>query len=184
MSRIWMGLLLGVCMVASTGCSMVVDKAIAEGMGGQGESQAAVALPTGTPLAKFASVKIVAPVEVLPEAILVPSTLGTQLDAELKRRIAEAALFPAGAQGPALEVKIRIKTYWQASGAGQALSAYSEIIGLVEFAESDAAGARKVLGLYEVKGYSEALSRRDTKHLLDGFTREVTDLIKKHRKAE
>jgi len=184
MLRIVSGLFLCVCAAASTGCDILIDKAINEGLGGQGESQPANALPAGTPLAKYAGVKVLSPIEVSAEAIKVPSTLPGQLETELKRRLVESELFPAGAQGPIFEIKIRIKTYWQATGAMQAVSAYSEVIGLVEFAETRSDGSRAVLGMYEVKGYSEALSRRDAKHLLDGFTREVTDLVKKHRKAD
>lgn len=106
------------------GCSTLVTKGVNEARGGRG-SALPVKEVAGKALDKYGRVEI-GKVEVSPDAGPIPAGLPKLVESALTRRIAETGLF-RDPKGPVLTLHVRLTTRWQASGAEQALSAFSEI---------------------------------------------------------
>lgn len=157
------------------GAGTVIEKGVAEARGGRGELQEVRPLPPGQVLDRFRSVRVLA-VERSPDGGPIPSTLPRVLEAVLVNGIRESNLFP-GVGAPTLVLRVRLTTYWKAEGASQAISAYSEILALVEFLEE---GRQAPLGVYYVRGFSTAIKRKSDEDLSMGLTSGVVEIIKKH----
>jgi hypothetical protein len=177
----WEIALIAVVSISATGCifpgmGSVLEKGFAEARGGRGESKQINPLPEGPTLDRFRAFKI-ARVERSADAGPMPDTLLGVVETELRTALGEAKLFPGGS-GPTLLVRARLTTHWPATGLAQAVNAHSEILARVEFVED---GRRGPLGIYYVRGVSNAIARKSDQDLGKGLASAVLELIETHR---
>jgi hypothetical protein len=157
------------------GAGTAIERGVAEARGGRGELQEVSPLPPGQILDRYRSVRVL-PVERSPDGGPIPGTLLKVLEAVLVNGIRQSSLFP-GSGTPTLVLRVRLTTYWPADGISQALSAYSEILALVEFLEER---RRAPLGVYYARGFSTAIKRKAEEDLSIGLTSAVLEVMQKH----
>jgi hypothetical protein len=179
----WEIVLIAVVSISASGCifpgaGTLLEKGFAEARGGRGESKHISPLPEGPTLDRFRAFKI-ARVERSADAGPMPDALLGVVESELKTAIVESGLFPGSpGPGPTLLIRTRLTTHWPATGLSQAYNAHSEILARVEFVED---GRRGPLGIYYVRGVSNAIARKSDQDLGKGLASAVLELIGMHR---
>jgi hypothetical protein len=170
------GLLIGTtgCMVPGVGT--VVEKSMNELRGGHGQAREITALPDGPVLDRFLKFRVLR-VERSADAGPIPEALPALVESEMRDALSESGFFPGG-KGPTLVIRTRLTTHWPANGLTQALNAHSEILARVEFLE---AGRRTPLGVYYVRGMSNAIARKSDEQLGRGLASAVIEVIESRR---
>jgi hypothetical protein len=170
------GLLIGTtgCMVPGVGT--VVEKSMNELRGGHGQAREITALPDGPVLDRYLKVRVLR-VERSVDAGPMPEGLPSLIEAGLRDALSDSGLFPGG-KGPTLVIRARLTTHWPANGLSQALNAHSEVLARVEFLEE---GKRTPLGVYYVRGMSNAIARKSDEQLGKGLASAVVEVIESRR---
>lgn len=173
------GLLIGTtgttgCMVPGVGT--VVEKSMNELRGGHGQAREITALPDGPVLDRYLKFRVLR-VERSVDAGPMPEGLPGLIEAGLRDALSESGLFPGG-KGPTLVIRTRLTTHWPANGLSQALNAHSEVLARVEFLEE---GKRAPLGVYYVRGMSNAIARKSDEQLGKGLASAVVEVIESRR---
>lgn len=172
---------IAVCL-GCTGClDLIGDVAggvFSETQGGQGGARPVRAIPGTQTLTKYNSVEV-EPVVRSEDGGPIPPGLNDMVRSRLTTALKAPGLFAEGT-GPKLVVRVRMTAHWPANGAlDKALGGFSEILGKVEFL--DEAGGEP-LGIYLVRGYSDARFRMEDHHLVDGFAAGVVEIVEEHGK--
>ena len=183
MSRPVFGRMLVLAAVAATtaaclppGAGTLFEKGVAEVRGGWGEARESRPFPPGPVMDRFRSVKV-ARVERSADAGPMPAELVKVVETELRNALRDANLF-AGGVGPTLVIRARLTNHWRNSGFSTATGGPSEVVSRIEFLEE---GRPAPLGVYYVRGISNALARNSDENLGRGLAEGVIEVIESRR---
>jgi hypothetical protein len=170
----------GICaavLVGTGGCWTLIGKGVSEARGGRPDKQEVKPLPAGPSLQRFGSADI--QVERSADAGLMPPTLPPLVARTIKAKLDEAKAFPYGKPGGRLIIKVRLTTHWPEGGVTQVISAFSEILGVVEFHDGSLPGSAP-MATYYVRGFSTAIARKADEDLASGFADGVVEIVTSH----